>query len=211
MRPDTLAGVLTTRRPLLARAVAVVGLVAVGSLVACSSDGPDLSSWAAEATAICADHQREADALGPAVAGPALSDALVAAAEISRDEVEALSELPAPSERAGDVRAWLEALGRRTTALEAYAGALEQAEPGASVAVPESLAEATQDAADLAVALGLEGCGAGVDTPVGTTTTVGPVAGGPAPQQVVPDEGAPPATDDRGVSPDATITEDQLG
>ena len=135
-----------TRRSVAARAVVALVALVVGAAAACSSDGPELSTWAAEATAICAEHQREADALGPAVAGPAQADALVAAAEISRDEVEALSGLPAPSERRDEVRAWLEALGRRVTALEAYAGAYEVAEPETSVAIPEELATSTQEA-----------------------------------------------------------------
>ena len=202
---------LDRRSLLVARAAAVAAVLVLGGAVACSGDGPDLEAWTQEATVVCAEHQREADALGPAVAGPALADALVSAAEISRDEVEALNELPDPSERRDEVRRWLEALGQRVTALEAYAGAYGQAEPGTSVTVPDELATATQTAADLAVALGVEGCGAGVDTPIGTTTTVGPVAGGPAPQQAQPGELAPPVTDERGISPDETITQDQLG
>lgn len=200
----------TNRRP--ARWVAAA-LVAVGCLVglACSSDGPTLEEYGASVREVCADYQREADALALPTAGPALAASLRASAELSRDEVEALVAVPRPSDRRSEVDAWLDALGRRVTSLEEFAAAVEGAEPGDVPGVPEELAVATQEAAEAAVALGFEGCGAGVETPLSSPTTTGAAPGalGPAPVSVPDGETSPTVTNDVGIPPDETTTQDQ--
>jgi cell division septation protein DedD len=188
----------------------VVGLVALAGF-GCSSDGPTLEEYGASVREVCADYQREADALALPTAGPALAASLRASAELSRDEVEALVAVPRPSDRRSEVDAWLDALGRRVTSLEEYAAAVEGVDPGVVPEVPEDLATATQEAAEAAVALGFEGCGAGVETPLSSPTTTGPTAGapGPAPVSVPGDEPTPTVTNDVGIPPDETTTQDQ--
>lgn len=208
MRPP-----VTRRRPRwLGRTVAaaLVVLVPLGAL-GCSSDGPTLEEYSATVREVCADFQREADALALPTAGPSLAASLRASAELSRDEVEALVEVPRPSERRSEVDTWLDALGRRVTSLEEYAAAVEGAAIGEVPAVPEELALATQEAAEAATSLGLDGCGAGVETPLSAPTTVDPAtaAPGPAPVTVPGGPTAPPVTNDVGIPPDETTTQDQ--
>lgn len=190
----------------VARTLAGFATLTVASL-GCSGDGPSLEDYRASAGEVCLETQREADALALPTAGPGLSDALRQSAELSRDEVEALVDLAKPAERREEVEAWLEALGRRVTALEAFSAAVLSAPPGAPPAVPDELAVATQDAAEAAVVLGLEVCGAGVDTPISAAPTpaADPESPGPA-----TDPGAPPTvTNDIGIPPDETTTQDQ--
>jgi hypothetical protein len=190
----------------VARTLAGFATVVVANL-GCAGDGPSLEDYRASAGEVCLETQREADALALPTAGPGLSDALRQSAELSRDEVEALIDLPKPTERRDDVEAWLEALGRRVTALEAYSAQLLDTTSGAPPPVPEELAVATQDAAEAAIALGLEACGAGVDTPISAAPTPTPESPEPGPTA---DPGGPPTvTNDIGIPPEETTTQDQ--
>ena len=194
------------RRP--AAIALAVGLVAA----ACGGGGTSVDEFRQAAAAVCEEVQREADALALPTAGPALAQSLRASAELGRDEVEALVALDRPDEQGDEVDAWLDALGRRVTALEAYAGAVAQTPPGEPVpSVPDDLGAATQEAAEGAVALDLAACGAGVDTPIGAAgePQPGAVPGGPAPGPVDTDGATTTITNDAGIPPDETTTQDQ--
>jgi len=180
----------------------VVAVVALAS--SCSSDGPSLEEYSSSAAEVCAAHQREADELAVGVAGRSVADAAKAGASLSRDEVEALTALERPSEQRDVVDRWIDALGRRVTALEAYAGSLAASDGTEPVPVPEDLADATGDAVDAAEALGLQACGAGIDVVVGSAT--GPVGAAPLPEAPA---STPPPTGLFGNPTDETITQDQ--
>lgn len=204
------AGAPGTRHHRAAGAAVAVIALAVGA-VACSDDGPTLEEWSAGAGEICAEVQREADALALPTAGPAFAESLRTSAELSREEVEALSGLPTPSERSDEVAAWLDALGRRVTALEAYAGAVAQQPPAEALPpIPEDLAGATGEAAELSLELGLEACGAGVDTPIGSGSP-GPTATVPVVPGELPGDVTTTVTNDIGIPPDETVTQDLPG
>jgi len=201
--------------PRLVIVVVLPVLVAAG----CGSNGPSLDEYASSAEEVCADHQRAADELAVGVAGTSVAESSRSGAELSRQEVEALAALDRPSEQRDAVDRWIDALGRRVTALEVYAGELAASDGAEPVAVPEDLASATTEAADLAGSLRLQACGAGIDVVVGSVTgsadsstgtevPTGPIGAAPDGSGAVPTS-TPPSTGIFGNPTDETITQDQ--
>lgn len=145
-------------------APALLGIaVVVAAVSACGDPGPPLSDWVKEADTICADHQTEADLVRPVLFSPPVPELLRKSSELSKAEASELRDLPAP---AGDARIqardYIATLDERNTTLDLLATGIELSQDDVDD-LTTRLGELTQDAADKAIALGLEQCRAGVD------------------------------------------------
>jgi hypothetical protein len=153
------------RRLLVLATLCVVPLV----VLACSGQ-QELTSWIAQADAICRDAQAAAD-VAPDPDSPFPGDELRATAERSRTELEKLRALDPPAQQASGVSEYLQTLSVRIEALENTAAALDAAPAAGPLPSSESLQEYTNEAYTEAVALGMDDCAGGVDFAVNTTTS----------------------------------------
>lgn len=182
------------RRPIAVLTVALVPLVAV--LVASCSHEQAFDDWATKADAICKQAQQNADQ-NPAPQSKLPGEALRLSAKRSRDELDELKKLDAPTERTSAVAEYFITLDRRSDALERYGDELDKAPAQGPAPSRALLEDVTGQAYTQAAALDLEECWGGVDFQVATTTTTPSTAPGPEPTTpVVTGIGGQPEGDD---------------
>lgn len=168
---------LPRRRPL-------AGMVAIGAtalIAGCGGGSDSLSAdeFRTQADAICADTDRQIDALTEPTAADQFLPFLREGLPIQQAQLDRLRDLEPPEELSGDFDAAIGLLEQQITAIEGAADRIEGGEDPEAVAeeVGESIEAISDQADERAAALGLTVCGDDSDeTDTTATTATAPTA-----------------------------------